>query len=502
MNWHKLLDRQIRKNLPEEYLKDERLLTFLKVVSDSYDSYDRDIALSDHAFRLSELEYIELNDRLKSELELKQLSVIKLIDSIKTIEESSAELQLVDQNNLLEIVSYLENQIAKRHQAELEMVAAMEAAEQANMAKSDFLSIMSHEIRTPLNAVIGMAHLLLHNDPKQEQMRNLNILKSASENLLMLINDILDFSKIESGKLELDCSPFDFRQMCKNLRDANLVRAQEKGIKLKLRMDDDIPDVLIGDSLRLGQVLNNLLSNAIKFTKEGGVQFDVEVIHDFGGGVSLRVSVKDTGIGIEESNLDKIFETFTQAGTSTSRHFGGTGLGLCISKKLLEIMDAEIHVKSEYGTGSEFWFEIGLLKSEQKLQQKTAEPKKEYDLNELPILLVEDTPFNIVFATQLLEGWNAKVRVAENGVIALKILEEQSFSLILMDLLMPEMDGFKTALEIRNKGIHTPIIALTASATNNVRNRIEVVGMQDYITKPFNPNELYSKMCRFIPEQQ
>lgn len=500
MTWHKLLERQVKKHLPEALRDDNAIQQFLNVISESYTAYDRDNALADHAFRLSEADYLDLNKRLQSELDMKQLSVTKLVESIRTIDENHTELKQLDHNNLLEIATYLEEQIAKRKKAELEMVEAMEAAERANMAKSDFLSIMSHEIRTPLNAVIGMAHLLKNSDPKPEQLQNLTVLNTASHNLLMLINDILDFSKIESGKLELEHTPFDFRQMCKDLRDSNLVRAQEKGVRLKLRMDEDLPDTLIGDSLRIGQVVNNLLSNAIKFTKEGSVQLDVEVLEDFGNIVKLRLSVKDTGIGIPADKLESIFESFTQAGSGTTRQFGGTGLGLCISKKLLELMDTDLCVKSTFGAGSEFWFDIALMKSDQILQQPVANETAHFDLKGTEILLVEDTPFNIIFATQLLEGWNARVKVAENGLIALEKLKESSFSLILMDLLMPEMDGFKTALEIRNRGIQTPIIALTASATSNVRNRIETVGMQDYVTKPFNPKDLYSKMCKLLPK--
>lgn len=495
MKWHKLLDRQVKKYLNDELLANPKFQPFLDAISDSYVAYDRDKGLSDHAFRLSELEYIELTQRLKEELDLKKVSIARLIEAIKMVDSSNEPLE-IDQNNLLEIVTQLEFQINQRKRAEEDMLAAMHSAEKASMAKSDFLSIMSHEIRTPLNAVIGMAHLLLNNNPKPEQLQNLRILKTSSENLLMLINDILDFSKIESGKLELELAPFSVVQLCKNMRDSNMVRAQEKGLKLKVLLDSDIPDFVLGDSLRLSQVLNNLLSNAIKFTKEGQVQLEVEVTEQQEDHVRLKIAVSDTGIGIPEDKIEAIFGSFTQASNDTSRQFGGTGLGLSISKKLLHLMDSDVVVESVLGEGSTFSFEITLLKSADKVELKQ-EPIG-FDLNNARILLVEDTTFNILFATQLLEGWNAQVTVAENGILALDLLSKQTFDLILMDLLMPEMDGFSAALEVRKRKITTPIIALTASATSNVRNRIEIVGMQDYVTKPFNPKELFQKMMKLL----
>jgi signal transduction histidine kinase len=491
MNRHKLLERQIKRHLSEQVAKDPAFQSFLNAVSESYDAYDRDNSLADHAFRLSELEYVELNTRLKQVLELKQESIARLIESIKMVDSTEGELE-IDQNNLLEIVQHLEYHINQRKQAEIDMLAAMETAEKANMAKSDFLSIMSHEIRTPLNAVIGMAHLLLSSDPKPEQLQNLRVLKTSSENLLMLINDILDFSKIESGKLELEEAPFSLSDLCLSLRDTLMVRANEKGIRLKVRLDSDIPGMLLGDALRMSQILNNLLSNAIKFTKDGQVDLNAEVLREQNGLYTLSIEVKDTGIGIPSTKLQSIFTRFTQASEDTSRQFGGTGLGLAITKNLLELMGTSVQVDSVLGVGSTFRFEVQLKSVENYEQQKV--DITDFDLMGARVLLVEDTAFNILFAKQLLEGWNAQVDVAENGKLALDRLEEQEYQIILMDLLMPELDGFSATLEIRKRKIKTPIIALTASATNNVRKRIELVGMQDYVTKPFSPKELFVKM--------
>lgn len=496
MNFHKLLQRQLEKYIsPIQQIELEKN-GFLAAINESYNAFDRDNTLANHAFRISEIEYIELNAIVKEELELKKLAITKLVEAIKAIDNEGIRAS-IDSDNLFEIVSYLERQIVKRKMAETDMVAAMEVAEKANHAKSEFLSVMSHEIRTPLNAVIGMSHLLLMNDPKIDQLENLNILKSSSENLLLLINDILDFSKIEAGKLELEYDSFDLKKLICSIKDAHQISVNEKGLKIKVLFDTELPDVVYGDSLRIGQILHNLISNAIKFTNKGEVCVNLEVLNQTDKTIVIHFKVSDTGIGIAEENKEKLFTCFSQAENTTSRQFGGTGLGLCISKKLLELMDSEINVTSKIDQGSSFDFSL-LLDKSTTLLSNVQQHTDVFDLENKSILLVEDTPFNIAFASQLLKNWNAQITVAENGIVALEKLENQQFDIILMDLLMPEMDGFTATIEIRKRKITTPIIALTASATNNVKSRILDLGMQDYVTKPFVPKDLYIKIVNLI----
>ncbi|MES2559347.1 MAG: response regulator [Bacteroidota bacterium] len=471
----------------------------LKAINDSYEAFENDRALSKRAFALAEKEYLETNQRLKDEISIKKQSLKKLKMTINSIEPDSTIDVNSNEDNILDIVNYLNLQISRRKEAELALRSAKEEAEKANKAKTDFLSVMSHEIRTPLNAIIGMGHLLFKNNPKADQVQNLTILKTSADNLLLLINDILDFNKIEAGKLELEYAPFSLIQLMRDVKDGNQLSAADRQNEIEVCIESDVPEFVIGDSLRLRQIFTNLVSNAIKFTQNGKIQIILRQEQLTETEVTLYCAVTDTGIGIEPQKLQLIFDYFVQASNTISRNYGGTGLGLAITKNLLSLMNSDIQVISTPQVGSTFYFNLTLpVVSEKETETNSPAVMNDADLHQARILLVEDTLFNVLYATQLLDDWNTIVDVAENGVEALKLIKENTYDIILMDLLMPEMDGYEAAREIRKATISTPIIALSASVSINVKSKILDAGMQDYISKPMSPSELLNKIKKYI----
>jgi len=392
----------------------------------------------------------------------------------------------------------LNDEILRRKEVEKKLVEAKEEAEKASLAKSEFLSIISHEIRTPLNAVIGMGHLLLKNNPRPDQVDNLETLKTSSDNLLVLINDILDFNKIEAGKLDLEIAPFNIKKLIKDIVSANKNGANERENRMALVIDEKVPDYFMGDALRIGQVFNNLVSNAVKFTHRGFISVRIDLQKLKPGSALLHISVHDTGVGIAKENLENIFTPFMQASTSITRQYGGTGLGLAISRRILGLFNSDVMVDSELGKGSKFHFLIELKTVNADEIHLLENDIAGFDLKNKRLLLVEDTLFNVLYATQLLEGWNATVDVAENGQIAVDMTQHTDYDIVLMDLQMPVMDGYTATLKIRGFNQKVPIIALTAAATSDVRDKVLDSGMQDYIVKPFNPSELILKLKKYL----
>ncbi|KAA6432782.1 PAS domain-containing protein [Dyadobacter flavalbus] len=390
--------------------------------------------------------------------------------------------------------------IDAQKKTEQELIKAKEAAEMAAVAKSQFLSTMSHEIRTPMNAVIGFIHLLLQQDPKPEQMQYLNIIKFSAENLLVLLNDILDFSKIEAGKVEFEEVDFNMLSILENIRAGSLQRAQEKGIQLKLMVDSDLNINLIGDPVRLGQILTNLVSNAIKFTDSGKVIISASIAKQQKNTCTIDFKVEDTGIGIAPDKLESIFDSFTQGSSDTTRKYGGSGLGLTITKRLLELQNSTINVRSEIAKGSEFYFSLNFLISHK--QQKVQTEKLLTSTNDLKgtkLLIVEDNMINIFLMKNFMKQWQIDFQVAENGLIAYEMVQKDDYDIVLMDLQMPEMDGYEATAKIRQlpdkKYAELPIIALTASAMLDIKDVAFQVGMNDFVSKPFSPNELYMKIA-------
>lgn len=379
---------------------------------------------------------------------------------------------------------------------------AKQLAEQGLIAKTEFLSVMSHEIRTPLNSVIGFTHLLLRNEPRQDQEKELEAMLFSANNLLSIVNNILDLNKIEAGKIILERIEMDIISTTRSIINGMKASAEDKGIELLLIVDNELQNKVIGDPTRLTQVITNLVHNAIKFTSQGKVELEIKVAKKGQRTITITFSVKDTGIGILPEKQGKIFDTFTQADSSTSRSYGGTGLGLAISKKIIEAYGSELHLKSIPGQGSEFSFTLHFPivhhQKEVSKKQLIIKTEKETELRNVQILLVEDNAINVLVGKSFLDRWGAITDVASNGKEALEMLDINKHQIILMDLHMPIMDGYEATRQIRQKGINIPIIALTAKLQTEMEEDIHKAGLTDIVVKPFAPEELYRILLLYI----
>ena len=393
--------------------------------------------------------------------------------------------------------------ISSRRQREQELVQMKEKAEQAAKAKSQFLSVMSHELRTPLNAVIGITHLLMQSQPREDQQEDLRTLQFSGESLLHIINDILDFTKLDSGKIELSAIDFNLRDLAQSLYQSFSFKAKEKSIVFDVEYDDKMPFYVKGDNFRLSQVLNNLISNAIKFTQDGFVKLKIEMVENQGTSYLTQFSVIDSGIGIPEDKQVKIFEQFTQADSDTTRLYGGTGLGLSISAQLVELMGSSIVVTSTPGKGSKFQFAMVLqegVKTDPSSVTTTTKvvSKSNEQFEGKLILLAEDNVFNANIARRFITGWGAQLEIVVDGRQALEFVARRKYDLILMDVQMPVLDGFACTRKIRKHFKDIPIIAITASPRNEIINEIMACGMNDFVSKPFKPNELRNKLLEYL----
>lgn len=411
---------------------------------------------------------------------------------------------ILDNSGEVTGVAIYSQDVTENKKIEQDLLQAKNDAIAAAQAKSEFLSNMSHEIRTPMNAIIGLTELLLEEKFEGTILENIKSIKYSADNLLVIINDILDFSKIEAGKVTFENIDFDLRLRMAELRKTFEHRTKEKGIDFRINVAEIIPQVIKGDPYRLNQILFNLVGNAIKFTSEGYIQVSVEIAEQKEGKLLLRFSVQDTGIGIPESAQAKIFESFTQANTDTTRKYGGTGLGLAITKNLVQLQGGELSLKSNVGEGTTFFATIEYSTgSEVNLEEKNKKEEEPADLSQLKILLVEDNLMNQFVAKQFFKKWKNELVIANHGAEAISILiERDDIDLVLMDLQMPEMSGFQAAEIIRAqnsvvKKPGIPIIALSADAFLETRRKVIEAGMNDYVTKPFNPEELYSKIVKY-----
>lgn len=421
--------------------------------------------------------------------------------SVRDVEVYNSSIMVND-----EILNYcIIFDVTERKKIEEELKLAKEIAEEANHVKSFFISNVSHEIRTPLNAIIGLTDLIIEGENLSEkQMENMKSIKYSSDHLLGVINDVLDFSKLEAGKVELENTEFDLYTLISESIKTFEFKVKEKNITINSEIDTTIPPVLKGDPSRLRQVLLNLISNAVKFTSEGHIDVQVKLLKLNTEKTELRFSVSDTGIGIPEDKQKELFQNFTQASSDTARKYGGTGLGLSICKKIIELQNGEIGLKSIKGMGSTFWFTLSFDVSDRSFMPDMSKVGQRIrDLKGIRILLVEDDQMNQYVMKQIIGKWQAAMEIAHNGLEALTKLEKNEYDVVLMDLHMPELNGYETARLIREKKAkvinpEVPILALTADVTTETRQKVKEAGMNDFITKPSEQDIMYEKIVMAI----
>ncbi len=419
-----------------------------------------------------------------------EITIDKTISEIRAMrigKEASAQLEIT---------------IRQKELAEYEK----QRAEQSEKFKQQFLANMSHEIRTPMNSVMGLTNLLIKTNLDEQQRKYLNVIRRSSENLLVIINDILDLSKIEAGKMDFEKISFSIEDALETVYHTLNYKADEKKIEFKTNLKSSVPKILIGDPTRLNQVLINIAGNAIKFTENGSVTIDVEEVNKQGNLSIIRFSIIDTGIGIAQENIEKIFDSFSQATSDTTRKFGGTGLGLSISKQLVDLQGGKIEVSSVLKVGTTFSITMPFLRGDESdlgAHRHSHDDVKGSELKGIKVLLVEDNPFNQMVATDTLTDLigDISIDVAENGRIAVELVKNNIYDIVLMDIQMPELDGFETTRAIRllpSPKNEIKIMAMTANVTSEEIAKCFQSGMNDYISKPFESQDLLNKLGKLL----
>jgi len=380
--------------------------------------------------------------------------------------------------------------IKKQHK----LIRAKKEAETALQSKTDFLSVISHELRTPLHAVIGITGLLINEQPREDQMDYLRNLKFSSDHLMALINDVLEINKMDANKAEIAQLSFDLKQLVTNLIEALSLSKMKNGNTLHLNLDKAIPKYLIGDELKISQVLFNLIGNALKFTKNGNVWVKISTVKSTETSMSLHFSVKDDGIGVSRARQKQIFEDFTQESMLVSKQYGGTGLGLSIVKKILRLMGSDIKIKSKKNKGATFYFDLSLDKDSSFNLSEAKEKESFKALNGLKALIVDDDTINQLLIQKILEDKQVDCTICSSGLEAIHQLKTMEFDIVFMDINMPNMNGYQTAMHIRGFNATIPIIALTAVKSDEICERVMSSGINDYIFKPFVHEEFYQKI--------
>jgi PAS domain S-box-containing protein len=459
---------------------------------------DFDLVSEENARRYREIDEYVIREQKNTEVE----ETIQLGGEMTNL--LIVKFPLFDKDNNIYGIGGIASDITERYLYGMHLIESKSKAEMAEQLQEEFLANMSHEIRTPMNGIIGMTNILLNTSMTDEQKDFLKVIKKSSDNLLVLINDILDLSKIKAGKLRIEKIDFRLRETLEHSINTFRCLIKEKGLTLRISVDLDVPDSLTGDPHRLNQILNNLISNAIKFTVKGEINLEIKAIQQENKEVDLLFCVADTGIGIAKEKLKTIFETFSQAETETSRKFGGSGLGLSITKKLIELQKGSIHVSSTPGEGTTFTFHIKYAIANNTVAKQYGNVKqdtlKQDGLSGKRILIVEDNEANQKVIYHMLHNAGIEPDLADNGKVAIQLLEDGfEYDLIIMDLQMPEMDGFETTVYIRQKlNLNIPIIAMTASALRNEKIKCLEIGMNEYMNKPFVPSDLFRELRRFL----
>ncbi len=429
------------------------------------------------------------------------------IERIIAIDSDISERKKVEEDLILSN-RIAEHSLRKGNKALTDLLRAKKELEESMSVKEQFLAKMSHEIRTPMNAIVGLSEIMIEGNLTHEQQECMDAIMLSSHNLLSIINDILDFSRLSSGKVELESIPFKPSEVIEGVLSTVGFTAIRKGITLSVNADPTkLPEYVLGDSLRLRQILLNLVSNSIKFTETGRVTVTEELIAQENEKATLRFVVEDTGIGIPEDRISTIFDSFTQASNETSRKYGGSGLGLTIVKQLAELHEGSVSVNSTLGKGSSFvvTLQYEVATGIEHRAEEPHSPEQEKSLDGMRILLAEDNEMNQMLARRVFEKWNFELDIAANGKEAVKKLAAEHYDLILMDVQMPEMDGYAATRYIRSQmpeeKSRIPIIAMTAHAIVGEAERCISLGMNDYISKPFNRNVLYEKICTLLKKQ-
>jgi len=366
------------------------------------------------------------------------------------------------------------------------------------IAKSRFLSNISHEMRTPLNGIVGTVNLMLQEPSLPEQKQNLEVLKYSSEHMLSVVNDVLDYSKIEAGKMELSNDAFNMKIVLEKIYTVFKNQFQHKKVEFGFDIDPALDKFFKGDETRLRQVLTNLIGNAHKFTEKGAVQIEAKLVGSDSLGADIYFSVQDTGIGMTKDQQKLIFEAFNQGETSTTRRFGGTGLGLTISKKIVTMLGGDLKLTSEPGRGSRFFFTIRMAFSQFNngfVNEKRV--SKLESLKGIRVLVAEDSPVNMTITRKFLERWEVAVHEATNGQEAVQLFQKNEYDLVLIDLDMPVMDGYEALVEIQKINQAVPAIAFTAAVLPNMREHLAMKGYNDFLQKPFRPEDLHKIIVRF-----
>lgn len=408
-------------------------------------------------------------------------------------EQNRIATELIKAKEFAELATSVAQEAKKKAQL------ATQKAEEAVKAKQQFLSNMSHEIRTPMNAIIGFTKVLLKTELTIKQKEYLTAIKMSGDALIVLINDILDLAKVDAGKMTFEKIPFRMELSIAAMLHLFETKIQEKNLKLIIKYDQKIPKVLLGDPVRLHQVILNLVSNAVKFTTKGSITVSAQLLSDDNEQATIEFAVEDTGIGINALKIEKIFDNFQQASSGTSRLYGGTGLGLSIVKQLVEPQGGIVNVTSEVNKGSRFSFTLSFLKTEENPEPEIEVLELDVEIRNIKVLVAEDIPLNQLLMKTILDEFGFERDIADNGIIAIEKLKMNTYDIILMDLQMPEMTGFEATAYIRNEmNSSIPIIALTADVTTVDLDKCRAVGMNDYIAKPVDERLLYSKIISLV----